>query len=219
MGKRLLARTICQELRDLSATSPGLRRREIFKLYELFVLSCILRALKDVGAVLTPKDGSGHRINGIIFRMGPGKIYGSASTDYIHIKWSNRRSYEAHNSLYITGTSGIDNEADVCIIGHRHGRGMYRRRKSPNEQFTSFFVECKHYGKPNLPQSLGREFVGLSEEFSSGLGAFVANKSNENISQIVSAHNGARSFKLTPSDKLERLEFIRWLRIQLLRIL
>lgn len=68
-----LKNEIRQALIGLSADSPVLREKaRVDKLYEIFIFTCVLKALENIGATsIQIKDSNNVTSNVLYFRMGP----------------------------------------------------------------------------------------------------------------------------------------------------
>lgn len=180
------------------------------KLYELFVLGCVLRALRSIGATVTARDSSDRPTNNIVFRLSPGLIYNpTTAPGFFHILYDGRE-YELQNSLRVRGRSKVLHELDACIIRRSDAERCRRDEIDPTQSSVKFLVECKYYGH-SLPLHLGREFVGLCSEFSLRIKAMASNVGNDEIHTLITRHGGTENFNVSPTDPSRVEVFIGWL--------
>ena len=180
------------------------------KLYELFVLGCVLRALNRVGATVTTKDSNDRPTNTVVFRLGPGLIYNPATApSFFYIVYA-EQEYELQNSLRVRGRSKVLHEIDVCILRRSDADRCRREGIDPTQSSIKFLAERKYYGR-TLPLHLGREFVGLCSEFSLRIKVMVSNVGNDEIHALITRHGGTENFNISPTDPSRVEVFVGWL--------
>lgn len=206
-----LRQQIQSELAAIGASAPTLiSSARADKLYEIFVMSCVLRALDRIGATLEARDSSDNPTDILVFRLGPGLIYNPASTPgFILIRYEGKE-YELQNSLRVGGTSRVLHELDVCILDRRHANQCRRNQVDPNSQGVKFLAECKFYGA-SLDLSLGREYLGLGSEFQMRVKTIVSNIHSDDIRTLVRKHGGTTNFTVSPLQPAKVETFIGWL--------
>lgn len=182
------------------------------RLFEGFVLSCLIRALIKNGARLEIYDG---RINPspsrtLNLRRAPGRIYDDIpGIGFIMVEFEGR-FFEIHTDLRVAGTSRVLHELDVCIVDHTHGQSCRDQRVDPNGSKVRFLCECKCYGK-TLPLRIGREFLGLCTEFHARAKTIASNSDNPSIRNLVRSHDRITQFALFPGQTNKIDNFIGWL--------
>ena len=112
-----LRTAIANEISLIGASAPALMSRaRVEKLYEIFVLSCLARALRQLGAMLSPRDSSDLPTSNLVFRLGPGLIWAPTSAPgFIHVSYKGQE-YEIQNGVRVLGVSKVLHELDVCLI-------------------------------------------------------------------------------------------------------
>jgi hypothetical protein len=184
----------------------------------VFVLGCVLRALRDIGAQLEVRDSSDRPSSALQFRLAPGLIYNpTTAPGFVLVSFQGSR-YELQNSLRVRGRSDVRHELDVCIL-HRSGAEDCRRHQvDPKQADVVFLAECKCYGA-SLPLHLGREYLGLSAEFTLRIKTIVSNQTSQEIHALVTAHKGTGNFGVTPLDPAVTDRFANWLANEFLQVL
>jgi hypothetical protein len=186
----------------LRATTP--------KMYEVYVLSLVARALDNIGAQLEPRDIGDQVTNDLQFRLGPGRIYSPATTPgFVHVNYHGRE-YEIQNGVQVLGKSKILHELDICIIKRDKAVRCRQRSIDPSGADTKLVIECKFYGAA-LDLALGREFLGLLKEFSVKVRTMVSNLSNDNLHTLITKHDGTENFLITPINGANADRFVQWL--------
>ena len=211
---------ISNELAAIGTSAPALMTRAVTsKLYEIFVLACLARALRGLNARLVARDSSDRRTTNLIFRLGPGTISAPQSTPgFIHVALQ-ATEYEIQNGLRVAGSSGVLHELDVCLINRSEAVKCRRNGSDPTHRAIKFIAECKCYGS-RVELSLGREYLGLSSEFPmKRVKTMVSNVSSEEVHDLVTDHNGTENFDISPLLPRNLDRFVKWLENELRQIL
>lgn len=214
-----LLQNICNYLRTMSVNSPILTNPPASeKLYEIFILICVIRALKIINVSnIQVRDSNDVASNNLIFRLGPGRIYSpSSSPGFIFFVYKNNE-YEIQNGLRVKGHSNVLHELDVCIIDRKEATRCRTKNIDPTRGIK-FFAECKFYGTI-LPLHLGREYLGLSSEFSCRVKTIISNSSSDEILRLVTKHKGTINFDVSTSTSQNVTTFINWLANELKQVL
>jgi hypothetical protein len=188
------------------------------KLYEIFILSCVIRALKDIGATLDARDSKDQPTTNLVFRLGPGLIYNPASAPGFILVHYEGKEYEVQNSLRVGGTSRVLHELDVCILDRAHALECRQHEVDPNSQGVKFLAECKFYGA-TLDLNLGREYLGLVSEFKIRVKTIASNIHSDDIHTLVRRHSGTTNFAVSPAQPGKIKNFIGWLAKELEHVL
>jgi len=198
-------------LRSISANAPILSSSlRVDKLYEVFIFTCAVRALLQIGAFLEVRDSNDTATATLVFRLGPGLIYSPSTTPgFIYVNYQGEE-YELQNSLRICGRSKVRHELDVCLLLRREAERCRYAGIDPSQPNVRFLAECKYYGDV-LPLHLGREFVGLCAEFTMRTKVMVSNRGSDDIHRLVTKHKGTENFNITPLDPLRVDMFVNWL--------
>lgn len=219
MSRKKLLDDIKGELTVLAAKAPALKARAtIPKLYEIFILMCLVKALRSIGATFQVRDSRDIPSSKLVFRLGPGVIYSPATTSSFILVTYKGAEYEIQNSLYVLGLSKVSHELDVCLIEREDAQYSRRNGIDPMHTRVKFMAECKYYGD-QLDLRLGREFLGLSREFTLRVKTIVSNVESNGIHKIMSQYKGTENFNVSPdnSDAVDR--FIQWLANELRHVL
>lgn len=214
MKPQLLAE-INQTLASLGATSPVLQSQaRVDKVFEIFVWSCVLRALRQMNASLSVRNSSGVVTATMEFRLGPGLIFNPTSTPgFVKIGFQGKE-YELHSGLRVLGRSKVLHELDLCILKKSAADRCRRNRINPDSSSLHFLAECKFYGS-SLPLSLGREYLGLTSEFSIRVKTLTANQASPEVHRLVKSHKGTTHFDFAPSNQTSIDHFVGWLATEL----
>lgn len=210
---------IRNNLINISANSPVLTNPAApDKLYEIFIFTCVVRALRRIGAYIEVRESNDQQTNNIIFRLGPGRIYAPFSAPgFIYVRYNNNE-YEIQNGLRVSGRSHVLHELDVCIIKRDEANRCRKNQIDPVQNSIIFLAECKYYGTP-LPLHLGREYLGLCSEFSIRVKTIISNSGSIEIHNLVTKHGGTENFSISPSNPNNVDTFIQWLANELRQVL
>jgi hypothetical protein len=215
-----LRAAIRDNLIRLPARAPALMQRaRTEKLFEIFILSCLVRSLNSIGAQMSARDRQDHPTTNLVFRMGPGYLSSpTTSPGFIYVDYQGRE-YEIQNGIQVQGQSSVLHELDVCLIDRKESVICRDKGKHPNHSKIKFLAECKYYGA-SLGLDIGREMIGLGKEFGGRkIKTIVANIANPEIHTMVTKHDITENFEVTPlmSGNVER--FVQWLANELRQIL
>lgn len=213
MREELLS-AITTQIQAVGASSPALASRaRTEKIFEIFVWTCVLQALRDIGASLEARDSQDQPTTQLTFRLGPGLLYSPTSAPgFVLITYENRQ-YELQNGLRILGASKVLHELDICVIDRPHAARCRALQLDADCSAVRFLAECKYYGN-NLPLHLGREYLGLGSEFSIRVKTLVANEDSREVRTLVKRHRGTTHFRLSPANQPTQ-QFIGWLATEL----
>lgn len=209
--KRILARA------GVSARALDSRAR-VEKVYEVYVLGCLLLALENLGARFAVHDRDDKPTSDYVLRLGPGLLSASASAPgFIRVIYKNTE-YEVQNSLRVLGQSRVLHELDVCLLDRAEARRCRREGSDPLHTKIKFLAECKYYGS-NLPLGLGREYLGLSNEFTLRVKSIVSNVGGDDVHTLITKHKGTENFDTSPWQPTSFNRFVRWLENELRQVL
>lgn len=208
------------ELGTVGAGAPALTSRAVVeKIYEIFVFTCVMKALASLDdTTLSPRDSQGNPTSNLVFRLGPGRIYAPTSAPGFILVTYRGRTFEILNGVKVLGRSRILHELDVCLIEHGAAGSCRRRRQDPQQKAIKFLAECKFYGT-DLPLHIGREYLGLCDEFDVRIKTIVSNVGDDNVHALVTRHRGTENFEMSPWQRKNRERFIQWLANELRQVL
>lgn len=219
MARTAISKEIARELGRIGAGAPALfGRASIDKLYEVFILSKVCKALRSLGANLHVVDSSGIRSGTLTLRLSPGLIYdpagrsGWVEADFGHVR------FELHSGVRTSGKSRVLHELDVGLFEKEAADTCRTRHRSPNGSQAALLLECKYYGQ-SLPLRLGREYCGLSAEFPLRVKALCSNVSSSQITRLVSSHRGTVCFDVAPHNAAAVNHFVGWLVTELRNVI
>ncbi len=211
-----LKSAIRQLLLQLGAAAPGFLRSAVSpKLYEIYVLSLLVRAFRMLNATIDVRDSRGHPTTRLQFRLGGGRIYSPATAPGFILVRYDGKDFEIQNGVRVKGNSGILHELDVSLIDHVKATKCRQNREDPSTKDVFCLMECKFYGG-DLDLPLGREFVGLAKEFSVHIRSFSSNEGSSSVARLVKKHGGFENFYLSPlNPNYVDGRFVPWLAEQL----
>lgn len=214
-----LRSALAEGLKSIGASAPiFLSKAGPDRLYEGFVLSCLIKALRNIGATLQVRNGHGKPANTLNLRRAPGQIYNNpADVGFVLVNYENRL-YEIHTDLRVSGTSKVLHELDICILEETHADSCRHQRVDPNGSKVRFLCECKCFGT-SLPLRIGREFLGLCAEFHARAKTLASNSGNSSILALMRGHDRMTQFSLRPGDNVKIESFIGWLAKELEHVL
>lgn len=214
-----LLQEIISELQGLNASSPSLLQQTATdKIFEIFVWSCTLKALRTIGATLQTRDATDRPTTSLQFRLGPGMIFAPTTTPGFVLVSYEGKEYELQNGLRVLGSSKVLHELDICILQRTAAVRCRQNRIHPEPSSVCFLAECKYYGG-GLPLHLGREYLGLSSEFTLRVKTLVANTAKNDVQTLVKRHRGTTHFDILPTDQAKIDRFVGWLATELEHVL
>ena len=219
MSKKPLLDEIRDELMNLAAKAPALKTRAtVPKLYEIFILMCLVKALRSIGATFETRDSYDRPSSKLVFRLGPGVIHSpTTASSFILVSYKGAQ-YEIQNSMYVLGQSKVSHELDVCLIEREDAQYSRQNGIDPMHTRIKFMAECKYYGD-HLDLRLGREFLGLSREFTLRVKTIVSNVESDGIHEIMKQYKGTENFNVAPDNPDAVDRFIQWLANELRHVL
>jgi hypothetical protein len=109
-------------------------------------------------------------------------------------------------------------DADLTVRASRRYEMAGQAGVSPRSSKVKLLAECKFYGR-SLPLHLGREFLGLSSEFSIRVKTIVSNVRSDQVGKLITSHRGTENFDVSPMDPGRVLRFVEWLAKELEQVL
>lgn len=203
-------------LTQLGSAAPGFIASAVSpKLYEVYVLSLVIRAFQLLGASMAAHDARDQPTATLQFRLGPGRIYNPTTAPGFVVVDYQGAEYEIHHGVQVKGGSQVLHELDVALLDRGKAIACRADRRDPSSRDVQCLIECKFYGG-DLPLGLGREFVGLSKEFSVRIRCLASNEANSSIKKLLKRHYGFENFLLSPlNPSYVDDRFIPWLAEQL----
>ncbi len=193
-------------------------RTAVDKLYEVYILSCVIQSLNLIGCTLEARNSNDRATTNFDFRLSPGYIYSpAASSSFIHIIYQGKE-YELHNGVRVLGKADVLHELDSAIITRDEAVRCRQNNFQPRQSKIKFLAECKFYGA-DLPLHLGREFLGLCSEFSIRVKSLTSNVGSNNIHKLLISHRQTENFHISPSNPDKVDIFIKWISNELRQVL
>lgn len=129
--------------------------------YEGFVFSLIAATASRHGAAVTYENIHGEKTRDLVFRTGPGQLYGD-SNPFAHavIEFDGAPALEVHIGVYVAGTSGVLHECDVLVLPTEEASLSREQRIAPRGSQCVLIAECKYY-TTGLGIGMARNFEGL----------------------------------------------------------
>jgi hypothetical protein len=187
-----------------SAVTPSLTAASAASdLFEAYVFCLILEAARAEGARVTLNSPAGSNPTPFVFRTSPGFLSSDLRNyGYANIEFRGCPPLEAHVSVRVAGHSGVLHECDVSVI--RADEATLCRqstaRISPRSAKVVLAIEAKFYTVP-LALHLGRGFLGLVRDISSGAVFFVMNRQAPSIEKLLSHKKQRWEKDVHPGDK------------------
>ncbi len=208
-----------RELVSLGISAPVLTSRaKIEKVYEVFVLKCLLRALVNLGAALSLRDNRDRPTSTLKLRLGPGLLSAPRSAPgFVLVRYQNAE-FEVQNSLRVLGQSRVLHELDVSLIEKAEADRCRNDGSDPLHTKARFLAECKFYGS-GLPLRLGREYLGLCDEFGLRVKVIVSNVRSDDVHTLITKHRGTENFEISPWEPDNVTRFTKWIENELRQVL
>ncbi|WP_305779811.1 hypothetical protein [Nocardia nova] len=143
--------------------------------YEGFIFSLVVSTASRHGAQVWFEDVYGTVTDKLIFRTGPGQLYGDTQP-FTHavIDFNGAPNLEVHLGVYVQGSSGVLHECDVLVLPAQEARICRSQRIAPRGAQAVLIIECKYYVS-NLGIGLARNFEGLRADIRTQSEIFVSN--------------------------------------------
>lgn len=214
-----LLNDIRTELERLTASTNAYTSKTASdKIYEVYILSCVIKSLNILGCTLEARDSNDRPTTNFDFRLSPGYIYSPiTNSSFILIKYNNNE-FELHNGIRVLGRADVLHELDVAIITRDEAVRCRQNNIQPRHNKIKFFAECKFYGA-GLPLNLGREFLGLCSEFNVRVKSLTSNVGSDNIHKLLTSHRQTENFNIEPSNPDNVDMFIKWVSNELRQVL
>ena len=185
-----------------NAVSPNLTSRSKgYDLYEAYVFSLVVHAAQRSGANVRYENRDGSTPTTFVFRTSPGEI---ASGNYSHAVFSfnMKPELEAHVGIYISGTSKIPHEADVCVLFREEADFCRTSIPSVIPRYSSVVLaaECKFYESSGIGVVLGRAFMGLNKDFGSRPNFFVMSREAIRVKALLAHHKQFWATSIVPGS-------------------
>ncbi len=170
--------------------------------YEGFLFSLVVATARDSGADVHYETVHGLRVNDLVFRTSPGRLYSTAH-DYTHavIQFGNiAPALEAHIGVMVQGTSGVEHECDVVVLDSDEARVCRQASASPRSRRCIVAIECKYYLTP-LPLGMARGFAGLKGDLGSTPVIFAANTTSNSAKRYLTHRGLTQEFQAIPGSR------------------
>jgi hypothetical protein len=170
--------------------------------YEGFLFALVIATARDSNADVYFENVRGTRVDDLIFRTTPGRLYSTAH-DYTHavIQFGPRApGLEAHVGVLVQGNSGVEHECDVLVLEADEARVCRQVRASPRTRKCLLAIECKYY-LANLPLGVARGFAGLKDDLGQTHTIFAANANSRSVKKYLSHRKLTQEFGAIPGSR------------------
>ncbi|WP_329146975.1 hypothetical protein OG275_21300 [Streptomyces niveus] len=168
--------------------------------YEGFIFSLIVATASRHGATVRYEDVYGAKVNTLVFRTGPGHLYGD-SKPFTHavIEFDGAPALEVHLGVFVTGSSGVLHECDVLVLPAEEAALSREQGVAPRGSQSILIVECKYYVS-NLDIGLARNFEGLRADIRTQSELFVSNIGSPSIVRYLDARKRGFERDVVPNS-------------------
>jgi hypothetical protein len=183
---------------------------QIFDLFEAYILSFIIDAARsepnvDIEYIST----NGSRATTFTFRTSPGQIFNGPYT-HAQITFQGKRPLEAHVGVRVSGISKVLHECDVLLMEMREAEICRDNNVSPQSSKVIIAAECKFYSPRNFGIKLAREFLGLTNDFSSNCKYyFVYNTTSQSVEELLAHHKNGRWFRYVVPSRTDDVNLLK----------
>ena len=197
------SRDFLAEIRAVTNSLPSnlTSTTSIDNIYEVYLLTLVLRAAEAEGATISIKDQDNQYPRRLFFRSSPGYIASNLRDyTYAEIEFPNKPILESHVSIRVSGKSNVLHECDVCVL-YKSEADLCRRsrdRIAPRSNKLIINLEAKFY-TTSLTLNLGRSFIGLVADLSSDDSFFVTNTYSTSIEKLLSNRNKKWGHNVKPN--------------------
>lgn len=155
--------------------------------YEGYIFSLVASTASRHGAIVRYEDVTGRETRNLVFRTGPGQLYGD-SQPFSHavIEFPGAPALEVHLGVYVQGTSGVLHECDVLVLPAEEAALSRAQKIAPRGSQCLLIVECKYYVS-SLNIGLARNFEGLRADIRTQKELFVSNIGSPSIVRYLDA--------------------------------
>ncbi|OII62547.1 hypothetical protein BJP40_27335 [Streptomyces sp. CC53] len=168
--------------------------------YEGFIFSLIVATASRHGATVRYEDVYGAQVSNLVFRTGPGHLYGD-SQPFTHavIEFDGAPALEVHLGVFVTGSSGVLHECDVLVLPAEEAALSREQDVAPRGSQSILIVECKYYVS-NLGIGLARNFEGLRADIRTQSELFVSNIGSPSIVRYLDARKRGFERDVVPNS-------------------
>jgi hypothetical protein len=169
--------------------------------YEGFLFSLVIATARDCNAAVHYENVRGVRVNDLIFRTSPGRLYSTAQ-DYTHavIQFGPTTPLlEAHVGVMVQGISGVRHECDVVVLDSDEARTCRQVGASPRSRKCILAIECKYY-LTSLPLGAARGFAGLKDDLGQTRVIFSANTTSDKVKKYLAHHKLTQELQAVPGS-------------------
>lgn len=156
-------------------------------LFEAYIFCLVVAAARAEGGLIQFMSRAGPNPSPFVFRTSPGHLASDLHNyGYATLSFPRCPPLEAHIGVRIAGHSGVLHECDVSVL-RADEAALCRQstvRVSPRSAKVVLAVEAKFYTVP-LSLNLGRAFLGLVRDLSSGSVFFVMNRRAPSIEELL----------------------------------
>ncbi|MEH2362806.1 hypothetical protein [Nostoc sp.] len=194
-----------------SSINPNLTARsQIFDLFEAYIFSFLIEAAKsELNVDIDYIDTNNNKATTFTFRTSPGQIFNGLYT-HAEITFQRKRPLEAHLGVRVSGISKVLHECDVLILERGEAEFCRNNSVSPQSSKVILAAECKYYSPRNFGIKLAREFLGLTNDFSSNCKYyFVYNTTSSSVEELLAHHKNGRWFRYVVPSQVNDVDLLK----------
>ena len=184
---------------------------KLYDLYEAYLFGLTVDAAESIGLTVHFRVADGTPAKELVLRTSPSAISRQAAAarpqdlfTHAELRRSGKPMLEVHLGVYIQSSSTVSHEADVGVIDANEATHARATGTNPRASKTILMLEAKCYGT-NLPLHIGREFLGLGEEFHRSKDILVANSPSRSVHSMLSHRKRRTHLDLIPASDEETL--------------
>jgi hypothetical protein len=193
------------------ALSPEIQtQRQTANLFKFYILSIIIQAARNEGALVYFKDVLKRDPEVLTFRHRAGQIY-DRTQPYTHgvIEFENKPPLEIHLSVKVHGRLRMLYDCDICVLYKMEAESCRENQREPRASRILIAVDCHHYTTP-LKLELAQAFLAFSSELRvAGNCYFVSNSESETVAKLLASRKRKWETGITPeqTNNINRLMY------------
>ncbi|MGB3535757.1 MAG: hypothetical protein WBA13_19845 [Microcoleaceae cyanobacterium] len=169
--------------------SPDIQtQRQITNIFNFYILSIVIQAARNEGAVVYFKDVLKRSPEVLTFRHRAGQIY-DQTQPYTHavIEFENKPPLEAHLSIKVHGRLRMLYDCDVSVLYKMEAESCRENNREPRASRILIAVDCHHY-TTQLKFEFAQAFLAFYSELRvRGNCYFVSNSESETVEKLLAS--------------------------------
>jgi hypothetical protein len=183
----------------LSPETP--RQRQTANLFKFYILSIVIQAARNEGALVYFKDVLKRDPEGLTFRHRSGQIY-DTTQPYTHgvIEFENKPPLEIHLGVKVHGRLRMLYDCDICVLYKMEAESCRENQREPRASRILIAVDCHHY-TTQLKLEFAQAFLAFSSELRvAGNCYFVSNSESETVAKLLASRKRKWETGITPEQ-------------------